>query len=308
MGPPGDVESAGSYWIDHVPQPLREIEGQEAVFSVVTPGTFAALGIPVKHGRAFDDRDGPDAPFTVIINETLVRRVFHEHDPMGRILFAGFDSSQPMKIVGIVGDVRQWGPAQKPDSEIYMPYPQHVLGAGSNLNVVVRTSVEPEVLTNTLRRTLHDLSSDAPVKFKTMRASLYEEVAAPRFRTFLLAIFAGLSLCLAIAGIYGVTAYVVSQRSHEFGLRMAMGATPRHVRKLVLKQGLALAGIGLILGLLASLAGTRLITSILFEVTPADPTVYVCVALLLGVVVLAASYFPAWRAARLDPLAVLRQD
>ncbi|MBV9613348.1 MAG: ABC transporter permease, partial [Acidobacteriaceae bacterium] len=252
MGPPGNVESAGSYWVDRVPEPLTEIPGQDAVFSVVTPGTFAALGIPLKRGRAFNERDGADAPYTVIVNEMLVRRVFHGEDPIGRTLFAGFDSPKGMKVIGVVGDVRQWGPAREADAEIYMPYEQHGLGAGSNLNVVVRTSVEPEILTNTLRRTLHDLSPDAPVRFKTMRASLFEEVAAPRFRTYLLAIFAGLSLCLAIAGIYGVTAYVVSQRSHELGVRMAMGATPRIVRGLVLKQGLALAAIGITAGLAGS--------------------------------------------------------
>lgn len=183
MGPPGDVESAGSYWVGHLPQPLTEITGQDAVFSVVTPGTFAALGIPIKRGRDFDDRDGADAPFTVIINQILARRAFGARNPLGRTLFAGFDSSKPMKIVGIVGDVRQWGPARKPDAEIYMPYAQHVLGAGSTLNVVVRTAVAPEALTNTLQRTVHELSPNAPVKFKTMQASLYEDVAAPRFRT-----------------------------------------------------------------------------------------------------------------------------
>jgi predicted permease len=308
MGPPGDVESAGSYWIDHLPTPVAEVEGQDAVFSVVVPGTFAALGIPVKRGRPFDERDGSDAPFTVIINEMLARRVFHGQNPLGRMLFAGFDSFKPMKIIGVVGDVRQWGPAREPDAEIYMPYAQHVMGAGSNLSVVVRSTDEPEVLTNTLRRTLHETSSDAPVKFKTMSASLYEEVAAPRFRTFLLTIFAGLSLCLAMAGIYGVTAYVVTRRSHEFGLRMAMGATPGRVRLLVLKQGLVLAGAGMLLGVAGSLAGTRLIASVLFEVRPADPAVYACVTVLLPLVVLAASFFPAWRAARLDPLAVLRQE
>jgi putative ABC transport system permease protein len=141
-----------------------------------------------------------------------------------------------------------------------------------------------------------------------MKASLYEEVAAPRFRTFLLAIFAGLSLCLAIAGIYGVTAYVVSQRSHELGLRMALGATPALVRHLILKQSLALVGIGITLGLAGSLAGTRMIASILFEVRPADPTIYAGVTVLLALVVLAASYLPARRAASLDPVAVLRQE
>lgn len=308
MGPPGDVESAGSYWIDHLPKPVTEMSGQDAVFSVVTPGIFEALGIPLKRGRAFDDRDAADAPFTVIVNETLVRRAFHGQDPIGRTLFAGFDSDKPMKIVGIVGDVRQWGPARKPDAEIYMPYAQHVSGAGSNLNVVVRTVQEPEVLTNTLRRTLHELSSDAPAKLTTLKGSLYEQVAAPRFRTFLLAVFAGLSLCLAIAGIYGVTAYVVSQRAHELGLRMALGATPGSLRHLVLKQGLVLAAIGMSIGLAGSLAGTRLITSVLFEVKPADPTICISVAVLLVFVVLAASYLPARRAASLDPLVVLRQE
>ncbi len=308
MGPPGDVESAGSYWIDHRPQPLTDIAGQDSVFSVITPGAFAALGIPLKRGRAFDERDGTDAPFTVIVNETLVRKAFHREDPIGRTLFASFDSSKPMKIVGIVGDVRQWGPARKPDAEIYMPYSQHVLGAGSNLSVVVRTSVEPEILANTLRRVLHEVSPDAPVKFTTMNASLYEEVAAPRFRTFLLTIFAGLSLCLAVGGVYGLTAYVVGQRSHELGLRIALGATPGHVRHLVLKQGLALAAVGMILGLAGSLAGTRLITGVLFDVKPADPTVYVCVSVVLALVIFAANYFPARRAARMNPLVVLRQE
>jgi hypothetical protein len=130
-----------------------------------------------------------------------------------------------MKIVGIVGDVRQWGPAKKPGPEIYMPYEQHTSGAGSSLYVVVRTGASPEALTNTLRRRVHELSPDAPLKFTTMEASLYEEVAAPRFRTLLFSIFAGLSLCLAIAGVYGVNAYVVGQRSNEIGLRMAMGET-----------------------------------------------------------------------------------
>jgi predicted permease len=307
MGPPGDVESSGSYWIDRLPQPLTST-GPSAVFSVVVPRTFAALGIPLKRGRDFDDRDGAEAPFTVIINEILTRRAFHGQSPLGRMLFAGFDSFKPMKIVGIVGDVRQWGPARKPDAEIYMPYAQHVSGAGSTLNVVVRTAVAPEALTNTLRRTVHELSPNAPVRFTTMEASLYEDVAAPRFRTLLLSIFAGLSLCLAVAGIYGVTAYVVGQRSHEIGLRMAMGATPGHVLRLMLKQGVALALIGMTLGFLGSFAGTRLISSLLFEVRPSDPATYACAAVVLALVVLAACYIPARRAAKLDPLVVLRQE
>ena len=146
------------------------------------------------------------------------------------------------------------------------------------------------------------------MKFTTMEASLYEQVAAPRFRTLLLTIFAGLSLCLAIGGVYGVTAYVVGQRSNEIGLRMALGATPGHVLRLILRQGAAVAAAGIALGLLGSLAGTRLMTSMLFEVKPADPVTYAGVGILLGVIVLAASYIPAQRAARLDPLIALRQE
>jgi putative ABC transport system permease protein len=141
-----------------------------------------------------------------------------------------------------------------------------------------------------------------------MEDSLYEEVAAPRFRTLLLGIFAALSLCLAITGVYGVTAYIVGQRSNEIGLRMAMGATPGQVLRLVLSDGIALAGTGMALGFIGSLAGTRLIRSMLFEVTPTDPLTYAAVTLILGAVVLAACYLPARRAAKVDPLLVLRQE
>jgi predicted permease len=308
MAPPGNVASAGGYWVDHLPERLT-FNPLDAVFSVVTPGTFAALGIPLKRGRDFKDRDAVDAPRTAVINETLARKAFPGQDPIGHIIYAGLDSfDNPMTIIGVVGDVRQGGPARKPGPEIYMPYEQHTSAAGAMLSVVVRTDASPEALTNTLRQKVHELSAAVPVKFTTMEASLYEETAAPRFRTFLLGIFAALSLCLAIAGVYGATAYVVGQRSNEIGLRMAMGATPRQVLRLILKHGIALAAVGMAFGFLGSLAGTRLMTSMLFEVTPSDPTTYAGVAVLLGLVVLGATYFPARRASKLDPLIALRQE
>jgi putative ABC transport system permease protein len=308
MGPPGDVESAGGYWVDHLPERIKS-DTPEAVFSVVTPGTFGALGIPLRRGRDFEDRDAADAPYTAVINEALARKAFPGQDPIGRNIFAGFDSfDKPMQIVGIVGDVRQWGPARKPEPEIYMPYEQHTSGAGATLNVVVRTSAAPEALTNTLRRRVQELSPDVPLKFTTMEVSLYEEVAVPRFRTLLLGVFAGLALCLAMAGVYGVTAYAVGQRSNEIGLRMAMGATPGDVLRLIFKQGIRLAAVGMALGLVGALAGTRLMTSMLFEVAPGDPGTYAGVAALLGLMVLSALYLPARRAANVDPLAALRQE
>jgi ABC-type lipoprotein release transport system permease subunit len=213
-----------------------------------------------------------------------------------------------MKIVGIVGDVRQWGPARRPDSEIYMPFEQHMAGAGTTLVVVVRTAGVPEALTDTLRRKVHELAPDVPVKFTTMQASLYEEVAAPRFRTLLLGIFAGLSICLAVAGVYGVTAYVAGQRLNEIGLRVAMGATPRQVLRLILSRAIVIATAGMALGFAGSVIGARLITALLFEVASDDPVIYSAVAVLLGSVTLLASYLPARRASRLDPLIALRQE
>jgi predicted permease len=309
MGPPGNVASAGPYWIDHPPEiPGGFTPEKDAVYSVVTPGTFAALGIPLKRGRDFGDRDAANAPLIAVINETLARKVLPGQNPIGHIIFTGFDSNASMKIIGVMGDVRQWGPARKPDAEIYMPYEQHTSAAGATLSVVVRTTTSPEALTNTLRRKVHELSPDSPVKFITMKASLYEEVAAPRFRTILLGIFAGLSLCVAVAGVYGLNAYVVGQRSNEIGLRMAMGAAPGQVVRLILRQSIGLAFAGVVLGFLGSLVGTHLMTRVLFQVKSNDPATYAGVAALLGGVVLAASYLPARRAARVDPLIALRQE
>jgi putative ABC transport system permease protein len=308
MGPPGHVESAGGYWTDHLPQRITQEGTLDAVFSVVTPGTFRALGIPLKRGRDFTDSDAAGAPLATVINETLARKAFPGQDPIGRLLFAGFDSDKAMKIVGIVGDVRQWGPARRPDSEIYMPFEQHMAGAGTTLIVVVRTAGVPEALTDTLRRRVHELAPDVPVKFTTMQASLYEEVAAPRFRTLLLGIFAALSICLAVAGVYGVTAYVAGQRLNEIGLRVAMGATPRQVLRLILSRAIVIATAGMALGFAGSVIGARLITALLFEVASDDPVIYSAVAVLLGSVTLLASYLPARRASRLDPLIALRQE
>jgi putative ABC transport system permease protein len=154
----------------------------------------------------------------------------------------------------------------------------------------------------------HERSPDVPLSFTTMERDASENVATPRFRALLFGLFAALAVILAIAGIYGVMAYGVSQRSNEIGLRMALGASTGSVLRLILGQGLALAGLGLALGLAASVAGTRMLTSVLFQVRPNDPLVYLAVAVLLGVVALIASYVPARRAARIDPLAALREN
>jgi putative ABC transport system permease protein len=188
-----------------------------------------------------------------------------------------------------------------------MAYEQHPLPA-TDLSVIVRTPADPVSLSASLRSKAHELSPDVPVKFTTMEASLSENVAAPRFRTVLLGVFAGLALCLAMAGVYGVMSYVVGQRTNEIGLRMALGAGPGDVLRLVLRQALILAGAGIVLGLAGAAAVTQWLTSMLFGVRPTDPLTYVSVVATLGLVALAASYVPARRAMRVDPMVALRYE
>ena len=214
--PPGRVLSNGGYWVDHLPE-KRTVASPQAVFSVVSPGVFNTLKIPVKSGRDFNGSDRFDVPFTAIVNASLAQKSFPGQDPIGHVIYCGYDSIKPMTIVGVVGDVRQFGPAVPPWPEIYMPYEQHP--RSDFADVLARTAGDPLALSETLRRMMRDRNPNAPVKFATLESNLADNVAAPRFRTMLLGIFAGLAVLLAMAGVYGVMAYVVGQRSNEIGLR-----------------------------------------------------------------------------------------
>jgi|HubBroStandDraft_1064217.scaffolds.fasta_scaffold00260_24 putative ABC transport system permease protein len=301
---PGTVFSDGGYFIDHLGEFATNMP--QAVLSVVTPGAFAALGIPLKRGRDFNDRDTYDAPFTAIINEALARTSFPGQDPLGRTIYCGLDSMKGMQIVGVVGNIRQYGPAVEPAPEILMPYEQHPQTATA-LNIVMRTSVPGSALWGPIGNKVRARSAEVPVKFTSMEDLLAENTAAPRFRTLLLGLFAAIAVCMAMAGVYGVVAYTVGQRAGEIGLRMALGARTSDVLRLILRQGMALTGIGLVVGLMAAVAATRVLSSMLFEVKTSDPATYIGVAALLGAVSLAASYIPARRAARMDPVSALRQ-
>lgn len=307
MAPPGNVDSTGAYLIDQLPAQPDWTRAPSVVLSIVAPGTFAALGIPLKSGRDFSDSDTLDRPFVAVVNEALVRKSFPNQNPLGRTIFCPFDSFKGMTIIGVAGDVRQRGPEREPMPECYMTYGQHAFN-GPSLSVVARTTGDPNALAATLRQLARERSPDVPMKFTTMEAMLSENVAAPRFRTLLFAVFAGLALCLAMAGVYGVMAYAVGRRSSEVGVRIALGASQGSVVRLILGQGLALAGLGLALGLIAAGAATRLLTSMLFRVQPNDPVVYLAVAVLLGIVALVASYVPARRASKIDPLTAIRQE
>ena len=305
LTPPGQVGAFGSHFVDHIPEKL-DYQAPNTVLSIVAPGTFAALGIAVKRGRDFSDGDGFDKPSVAVVNEALARKSFPGQSPLGRTIFCPFDAAPAMTIIGVVNDVRQFGPAREPLPECYMPYLQHQYG--TTLSIVARTIGDPTALSETVRRVAHERSPDVPLKFTTMEALVSENVAAPRFRSLLFGLFAGIAACLAMAGVYGVMAYAVGQRSNEMGLRMALGASTGSLLRLVLRQGLALTGLGLALGLAAAVAGTRLLTNMLFRVRPNDPAVYLAVAVLLGIVALVACYIPARRASRIDPLAAIRQE
>jgi len=309
--PPGDLSNAGSGWhyIDHLPAPAdRERNGPFTFMNVVAPGTFAAMGIPLNSGRDFTDGDSNDQPLVTIVNEALVRRSFAAgENPIGRSLFCLFDRSDPMTIVGVVGDVRQQNPSIEPSPECYLPYRQHQYN-GNTLNVVIRTAGDPTALAGTVRRVAAEVSPQVPVAFTTMDAQVSRSVEDPRFRALMFGLFAALAVCLAMAGVYGVMAYAVEQRSKEIGLRMALGADRSTVLRLILGQGLVLAAAGLVLGLVGAVAATRLLETVLFEVRPIDLPVYVGVIGLIGLVTLLAGYLPARRAAVVNPVEVLKTD
>ena len=307
--PPGDLSNSGdgSYFIDRRPAQRDRAREPTALYTIVAPGTFAALGIPLKSGRDFNEGDTADRPMVAIVNEALVRTSFGDQNPIGRTIFCSFDSPAGMTIVGVVGDARQRNPGREPMPDCIMPYGQHSYN-NRTLNVVIRTAGDPTALAGTLRRVAAEVSPEVPVSFTTMDATVSKSVEAPRFRALLFAVFAGLAVCLAMAGVYGVMAFAVEQRSKEIGLRMALGASRQSVMRLMLGQGVVLAAAGLGFGLAGAVVATRLLTTMLFEVQPVDTQVYLGVVVLLGMVTLAAGYLPARRASVVDPMKVLHTE
>jgi putative ABC transport system permease protein len=307
-GLPHDASSNGGYWIDSLP-PIETLSVgvPQAVFSIVTPNYFGTMGIPLESGRDFADGDTYDAPFVAVINEALAKQAFPKQNPIGNTIFCGIDSFKGMRIVGVVGNTRQFGPSAPPWPEIFMPYEQHPLPSTS-LIVVASTPLESGSLEETLRHTLRDISPEVPSRFSTMQAELSESVAAPRFRAVLIGVFALLALALAMAGIYGVMAYSVAERTREIGIRMALGAQPGGVLHLVLGQGMRLVATGLVVGLGAAFVATRLLTSMLFEVKPFDPATFAGACGALFAVALVANYVPARRATQVDPMVALRHE
>ncbi|MCU1238043.1 MAG: hypothetical protein JWP63_6010, partial [Candidatus Solibacter sp.] len=306
--PGGPPRSNGGYYLEGGPGfDKLGMSGPQADFLVATPGYFRALEIPMREGRDFAPRDSYEGEHVAIINEALARRSFPGQDPIGRRLGCGLDSPKLMTIVGIVADTRPADPSSPPHPAIYMPHWQHP-SYGRNMSIVVRTQGEPMAMAEALRRKVREVNSEMPVKFTTMEARLAQTVASPRFRGILLGVFAGLAVLLAMAGIYGVMAYMVGQRTSEIGLRMALGAGRPSIVRMVLQAGGRLAAWGLALGYAGALATTRLVESMLFGVKPTDTATFVIMAVTVGLIAIAACGIPAWRATRVDPLEALRQE
>jgi predicted permease len=308
-GLPTAPRSNGGYWIEGGPGPDQTgIRSKQAIFTVVTPGYFQTMQIPIKVGRDFTQSDRRDAPFAAVVNESLAKEAFPGENPIGRRIQCGLDSPNFMTIVGVVGDVRTKGPALPPGAEIYMPFEQHPAFATA-LNLVVRTAAgDPLALTDTLRRKITERNPDVPVKATTMTSTLETASSTPRFQTFLLLTFAAVALLLAMAGVYGVMAYTVNQRIPELGVRIALGATPETILGLVLGQGARLAALGLAAGIGLALLAGRALQGMLFGVAPHDPVILVAVSLVVAVATALACYIPGRRAVRVDPMVALRAE
>ena len=288
---------------------LRPDVSYAALDRVVSPGYFETMRIPLIRGRLFDESDGPDAPSVVIINQTMARKFWANEDALGKrlrfnLLGGNFRLTQ---IVGIVGDVKQMGLGMPPKEEMYFPYWQAKGNYMMARALVIRTATEPMNLLSAVRQVVWSIDPEQPISdVMTMDDILDREVEQRRNQASLLGGLAALALILASIGIYGVMAYLVAQQNHEFGVRAALGARPGDIFRLVLGRGIKLTATGAGIGIPAALLVTRLMRSLLFGVASFDPLTFGGVALLLTLVALAACYFPARRATRIDPIVVLR--
>jgi len=291
-----------------------QIEGQapepgqampKADFRIVSPTYFEALHIPILNGRGFLQTDRPGNPDVAVLNRSAAIHLWGTRDPVGT-RFSADGGKSWIQVVGIVGDIKQYGLDKDVVDEIYVPMAQNPMGQAS---LVIKTAVEPMSIARGVIELLHGVDPNQPAaRVRSLEQVRAESVAAPRLTTNLLGLFALLALAIAATGIGGVMALAVGQRRHEIGVRMAIGARPVEILRMILGQGLALALVGVALGLFGALWLTRLLQQLLFEVTPTDPLTYAGVAGVLGLCVLVACYVPARRASRVDPIVALRVE
>jgi putative ABC transport system permease protein len=277
------------------------------LFNAAAPGYFRAMEIPLIEGRDFTDADTRGSNPVVIINQNVARRWWPRESPVGKQIRYGKAEERGLvyEIVGVVGDVRQMGLDADLEPEIFMPAAQSSV---SGQVLMVRAASDPAGLAAAAEREILALDKEASVRAQTMTQSIAETLARRKFSTLLLAIFGGAALLLALIGVYGVTAYSVSQRTHEIGIRKALGAQAGDVLFMVVRQGLLLTLAGVVIGLAGAFALTRWMESLLFGVHPADPLTFAVVPVLVAGVAILAAYLPARRAAKVDPMIALRYE
>jgi putative ABC transport system permease protein len=290
-------------------RPVAPKDEPVADLFMTEPDYFRTMGIPMLQGRDFNERDDHGSTPVVIVSDKFARQFFPGENPLGKRIQPGIstwenDDSTMREIVGVVADIHNRALNIDPKPVYYLPQSQVPL---NELSMVVKTSNDPHALINSVTREVEAMDSELPVfGVKTMDEYVSSSVAAPRFNTTLLSIFASVALVLTIIGLYGVMSYSVAQRTNEIGIRMALGAQARDVLGLIVKDGVKIVSVGVLLGIGGALALTRLMESLLFGVTTRDPLTFVAIVGLLSLVAMLACYIPAWRATRVDPLEALR--
>jgi putative ABC transport system permease protein len=269
------------------------------------------MGIQLMRGRAFTAQDGASAPRVAIINETMARKHFQDEDPIGKRISVT-NSQEPIyrEVVGVVADVKQHGLSRPTPSQFYEPFAQQPLPF---FTLIVRGSSDPSSLAAAVRAEVLKLDKEQPIaRVRPLETIVSDSIARQRFSMLLLAIFAAVALVLAAVGLYGVVSYSVAQRTHEIGIRMALGASSSDVLRMVIGQGMRLAGAGMLFGLVGAFVVTRalkgMLSDLLFGVSVSDPVTFTAIPLVLLSVALAATYIPARRATRVDPMVALRHE
>jgi predicted permease len=295
--------------MDH---PVPESNEPSAGFYVVAPGFFETMQVPLLRGRTFDARDQRNAPPTMIISQAFAKQYFPNEDPIGRKIKIGAGdgearaSYKTREVVGVVGDIHTGNISVTPRPAYYVPLPQLMWGPPT---LLIRTAGQPNAMIGELRKLLSSMDSEAPLyEVRTMEDYFALDLGRARFQTILLALFAGVALLLTAVGLYGVMAYAVTQRTHEIGVRMALGASRSAVLRMVLQRGVVLTLTGIGIGVVGAIALASVIESLLYQIPPRDPLTYVVVCITLGSVALLASYIPALRATKVDPMFALRYE
>jgi len=295
--------SSGTFFINNNPASKGNAD-----YRLASSGYFAALTMPLLRGRMFDKSDVPNAPHAAVVSQSLVDKYWPNEDPIGQtIQFGNMDGDlRLLHIVGVVGDVHEYGVDHAPAPTVYGNALQRL--PRSSYTVVTRSQIEESALVPSMREVVRGLDPQLPLKFRTLGEVFSSSLDSQRFSLVIFGVFGIAALLLAALGIYGVTSYAVAQRTQEIGIRMALGAQMKDVLKLVLRNAMSLVVFGALLGLAGAYAATRVMSSLLFGVTPTDLVTFVAVPLLLFLVALVASLVPARRATKVDPLIALRYE